>query len=489
MSDLRQFFVLEATDYLDQLEALLEPGDPDAFAASDAARLCRALRGAARLSQEEAIREIAASMERGSKAVGSGELPWHDGVRDAFVRSIDGVRSLLRGEGAGDGGDGPEAIRAAWAALLPEPEESRRPEEPPVAGELTGFAVSELGSIQEALSAAADAAEDEGGDARGAAEGVLEALGPLAGAAWLDRFPGLGDFLTEVEDVMGRLAARGPGRGGGWADFAREAAAAAGELAGAAETDSGEAPPSITELRRRGRELLDGGGPAASPEGEDVVPIEELFFDDADGIVSRPREEELPVEVRNFFRIEATSLVDRAEQLVADVRRGEERAARELAEACAELARIFASFQFSGAAGAARSLASRAREAPDGRAGARIAAAMPDVRALVEEIDDPGSVAERVRRIRDLVEVDDEAPAGPDVEAPARREAEPEPEPEPVVPIGDLVYRGEEALARAEALAPEVERCLDAGDVEGLRGRLEEIFDLISAAREGRDRG
>lgn len=476
MSDLRQFFVLEATDYLDQLEELLDPEDPDAFAASDAARLCRALRGAARLSRDERIREIAASMERGSNAVGSGELPWDEGVRDAFVRSIDGVRSLLRGEGSGDGGDGPGAIRAAWDELLPEAEESGRPEEPAAAGELTDFAVSELGSIQEALSEAADAAEAEGGDVRGAAEGVVEALGPLAGAAWLDRFPGLGDFLTEVEEVMDRLAARGPGRGDGWADFAREAAAVAGELTGATETDAGEAPPSITELRRRGRELLEGEGQAEVPAGEHAVPIEELFFDAADGIVSRPREEEeLPVEVRNFFRIEASSLVDRAEQLAADVRRGEERAARELVEACAELARIFASFKFSGAAEAARSVASRAREAPDGEAAARIAAAMPDVRALVEEIDDPRNVAERVRRIRDLVEVDEEAPAGPEAR--------------PAVPIEDLVYRGEAALARAEALAPEVERCLDAGDVAGLRGHLEEIFDLISVAREGRGRG
>ncbi|HEX7089229.1 MAG TPA: Hpt domain-containing protein [Longimicrobiales bacterium] len=169
--------------------------------------------------------------------------------------------------------------------------------------------------------------------------------------------------------------------------------------------------------------------------------------------------EDLPVEVVNFFRGEAGALVDRIERLAggrarstAD-RQGTLR--RELKDTVVALRDLAGTFGFAHSAAAAeRLLEAIEQERP-------AVGLLADVRRLVtsEVPGQPSSLAPRANAAA----------------APGRT-----PEPRPaadIVPIEDLLYRGEAALRRALELRPAIERAVGADPAA--REAVEELFDLI----------
>src|SRR5215210_1671882 len=90
------FFVLEAGEYVEQLDGLMltaRDAGPDLDALQRAAR---ALRGSATMAKLTAFAEMAAGIERVGHGLRSGVTRWEPGLAGALVAAIDDCKLLLR---------------------------------------------------------------------------------------------------------------------------------------------------------------------------------------------------------------------------------------------------------------------------------------------------------------------------------------------------------------------------------------------------------
>src|ERR1019366_9226369 len=94
---LLDFFVLEGSECVEQLDGLLARAasgvpDFDAFA-----RNARALRGSAKMAKVQGITDVANALERIVKGLRDGSLQWTPQLRGAIVAAIDDLKILIRG--------------------------------------------------------------------------------------------------------------------------------------------------------------------------------------------------------------------------------------------------------------------------------------------------------------------------------------------------------------------------------------------------------
>src|SRR5690242_14755922 len=90
-----EFFILEASEYVEQLDGLLlgaGPAGPDLTAFQ---RTARALRGTATMAKLGPFAELAASLERVGRVLQDGSLPWDAGLRATLVAAVDDLKLLL----------------------------------------------------------------------------------------------------------------------------------------------------------------------------------------------------------------------------------------------------------------------------------------------------------------------------------------------------------------------------------------------------------
>src|SRR5688500_14294684 len=93
---LLDFYILEASEYVDQLDALVgaaAAAPPESTAFITAAR---ALRGSSTMAKLLRMAELAGSVERVGRALRDGSVRWSPDVRAAVVSAIDDLRILLR---------------------------------------------------------------------------------------------------------------------------------------------------------------------------------------------------------------------------------------------------------------------------------------------------------------------------------------------------------------------------------------------------------
>src|SRR5437879_287766 len=92
-----EFFILEAGDYVEQLDGVLlgsaTTGAPDSDAMQ---RVARALRGTATMAKLPAFAQLASSVERVGRALHEGAVRWDAGLSGALVAAIDDLKILLR---------------------------------------------------------------------------------------------------------------------------------------------------------------------------------------------------------------------------------------------------------------------------------------------------------------------------------------------------------------------------------------------------------
>ena len=90
------FFVLEASEYIEHLDALMlaaSGSGPDAEALQRAAR---ALRGSATMAKLPAFAEMASGIERVAHGIRGGITLWEPALAGALVATIDDCKLLLR---------------------------------------------------------------------------------------------------------------------------------------------------------------------------------------------------------------------------------------------------------------------------------------------------------------------------------------------------------------------------------------------------------
>jgi hypothetical protein len=272
MSD---FFALEAGEYLDRLDALLQGDAPPA--ADEFVRLSRALRGSALMASQQAIARAATGVEALARAVREGRRAWDAGTKQIAIRAVDDLKIFVRRAATWS-----EADTAKAEALASQLEQvAGRPSAQVRAAEAMGldagaraFVAREGAAIASALDRASKtlAANPLAHDPL---QHVLKALQPLRGLAALNDLPPLPDLLEGIERAIGELSQSSAPPG---AQVGELFQAAASSIAHAARevAERGRPDPEGAEFRKFAGLLM--RFMAGEP---DVVPIDTLFHGDA----------------------------------------------------------------------------------------------------------------------------------------------------------------------------------------------------------------
>jgi HPt (histidine-containing phosphotransfer) domain-containing protein len=473
---LREYFALEAGEFLDQLDALLAGSDrPDPVRFF---RLARGVRGSAQLASAAPIAEVAERLEDGARAIRDGVLSWSPEVRDRARRTADDLRVLVERHGSwGPAED--ERARAAverWSDV----HGRRRSDQPGAGDELFAFVRREIaGVVGEMDRVLAELARQP--ELREPLRVVLRRMRPVRGVAGMEALAPVLEVLEGIEDAAHEVLSRtAPVL---TAELELLAAGGSALRAAGSALEGGQAPGESAELGAF-RELRDRAEDAAGEE-DGVVPISRLFADGAGGhLVSSPMapvpgEGEMTAEVEAFLRIEATGFLDRAEGLLGSLParpRRFTRIAREVAELAASVRDLASTYGVAGLATAAELAATRLRAAtaPD-----EARDALQRLRYALPGAPQPPAVAPSAP----VTSAETPEAVEPAVTAPTRAESADE---EGVVPIETLLYAGEDALREALALRGRIADLAASGPGTPLGDALDELFGLVELGLAGR---
>lgn len=303
------FFVVEATEYVDQLDAVLShpAGTPDLDALAVAARR---LRGSATMARQTPIADLAGGIEGVVRALRGGTVTWDQATTSVLVATVDDLRILLRGARSWSvDEDRRAAARIAELARVAPPVPRTTPSASTAQG--GAFLARETAELARALDHFVAGTDDS------ALATVADRVRSLRGVADVRDLPPLPDVLETLEGALKSLAL------------------------------GAHAPPSPRQktllaaasavLRRVARDLATSGRPdAGMPEmgpfaaaadalaeemaqADRVVPVDQLFF--ADGgphVVSTAPNP--PTSMRERFRLEVVSLAEHLRGVVAEAR-------------------------------------------------------------------------------------------------------------------------------------------------------------------------
>jgi chemotaxis protein histidine kinase CheA len=463
---LLEFFADEATDYLDRMEQTLAASDtPDA---DELRRFARALRGSARIADQEAIARAAGAVQTLAADLHAGQRHWEAETRETLTTALREIREMVT------------------SVEAPPPDLSRRAE-------------SLAQRLGEATVPSPPARDDErfkrylGTELRGLASDIGDSLGvlerdprnreplkrllrrirPLRGIEGVDDIPSVGTAVAAVEEVILRIADTSATVGPGHVTLFRRAQQALEDVA--TELIRGEQPSrsvsgvEIEDLKDR---LLE------TASQREVTWISELFSDGPG-----PHIEECPVAERGagsweaFFALEATGSLDTIDRLRAELAR-DSAGAKKIGDRL--------SFTF-------RQLRERAvtfGHADLGRVARRAGAA---VTAIIEEpparlrgfaVD----LAITVAALRSYLEASTREDRGDALRrAEESLRAATHPAKQIPVPIESLTYSAADALSRARELSDEAKVMLDSQVPDHSRAQLllEEAVGMVEHALEG----
>ncbi len=90
------FFVLEAGEYLERLDALAQTAPGPFDPVDEFVRITRALRGGALMASQQPLARAAQGLEAAGRAVRDGRLAWDERTRGEVIRAVDDCKILLR---------------------------------------------------------------------------------------------------------------------------------------------------------------------------------------------------------------------------------------------------------------------------------------------------------------------------------------------------------------------------------------------------------
>ena len=271
MSD---FFALEAGEYLDRLDALLQAPTPPP--AEELVRLARALRGSALMASQQGIARAAMGFEALARGIREGRRVWDIATKQLATRAVDDLKIFVR---KAAGWTDADTTRAEQLASQLE-QLGGRPSGQVRAAEALGldagaraFVAREGAAIASALDRAGRALRTNP-LAHEPHQQVLKSLQPLRGLAALNDLPPLPDLLEGIEQAMGEInrtaSTAPPGFGDTIAELFQMAATAIAHAARAV-AERGRPDPESAEFRKFAGLLVQFI--QAEPE---VVPIESV---------------------------------------------------------------------------------------------------------------------------------------------------------------------------------------------------------------------
>lgn len=241
------FFVLEASDYLERLDVVAQAPAGAAPAGDEFVRLARAFRGSALMANQQVMARAGQGLESVARSVRDGRLAWDERVRGEVIRAVDDCKILLRRVKSPETGDAQraEGIGLGLERLAGRPPETARAQQ---AGSLDAggraFVGREAAAIASTLDRVARALTLDPGS-RDPLNSIAPAMSQLRGVAILNDLPPLADLLSAVDGAV-RLVHGAPGPVPGAAARVFDAAAKA--------------------LARAAREVVEAGRPVAESD-------------------------------------------------------------------------------------------------------------------------------------------------------------------------------------------------------------------------------
>lgn len=331
---LLDFFTLEASEYVEQLDALVSrattvPPDAESFA-----RGVRSLRGSATMAKVMGVAQLAQGLERLAKQVKDGQLAWDAATRGVTISAVDDAKLLIR------------AVRS-WGAAEDARVAERVAEIDRIAPKREGASATRSAS-EYLASATADAAaallefaENPGGSDQFSR--VMDKVRALRGVAALKDLPPLGEVVDAVDAVAKPIEL-------GHEDATSERrrlfrSAARVLLEGGDAVRRGQAPPTDSAALQEFT-LASSTISGSSHDGDEVVPIAALLADGADAVQAAANP---PTTSAQRFRLEVVSQAEHLRRLVHDGRHAKDaatrdRLSREMRSAVRGLARAAQSF-------------------------------------------------------------------------------------------------------------------------------------------------
>jgi len=252
MSD---FFALEAGEYLDRLDALIQAPSPTPPAADELVRLARALRGSALMASQQAIARAAMGLEALARGVREGRRQWDAATKQIATRAVDDLKIFVRNAATWTAADTAkaEALASQLEQLGGRPSaQIRAAEAMGLDAGARAFVAREGAAIASALDRAGRALRTNP-MAHDPLQGVLKALQPLRGLAALNDLPPLPDLLEGIEQAIGELNRTGsappPGAGDTIAELFQMAATAIAHAAREV-AERGRPDPESAEFRK-----------------------------------------------------------------------------------------------------------------------------------------------------------------------------------------------------------------------------------------------
>jgi chemotaxis protein histidine kinase CheA len=496
-----EFFADEANDYLNKLEQTLDTsGQPDS---DELRRLSRALRGSARMADQEAIARAAGSLHTLATELSAGRRHWSTELRDTVVSALGEVRQMVATDEA------PADLMERANTLAKRLGEVTAPTPPAkdddrfrryLGTELRGLA-SDIGDALVIL--------ERDPRNREPLKRLLRRIRPLRGIEGVDDIPAVGPAVKAVEEVILRIADTSATVGPGHLVLFRRARQALDDVA--------------TELIRGGEGVMVAkGGPEIedlkdqvleTAAQRDVTWISELFYDD-DGlhVEACPMAERGAGSLEGFFLLEATGCLDTIDRIQADMAREPataKKGAERLAFTLRQLRERAVTFGHAELGRVSRRASAAVRAAAEGPAEQLHAMAL-EMAVTAEALRgylDASEVSERDQALKEAesslatvvqtspeVAVAEAIVESPAVEAPAEEIVEEiidvadivmdEPEVAEAVSIEELLYSKEDAVARARSLWTEAGDLLETGlpDLGRAQLLISEALDLLGHA-------
>ncbi len=352
--ELLEFYLVEATEYVDALDQLVGGAttSPDANALIATAR---ALRGSSTMAKADEIAELSLVIEQLAHALRDGEQRWTLDLFQSMRGTVDDLRFLVRGVRMW--GTREDARAQSRLADLKRflPSESQRAEAPSSGQTAPVFVALQASAIAAELDAFVQNSSN-----RRALDDALTRARTLRGIAGIAEYAPLGDVADAV-DRTGRALMPDAPLAAGESELFRAAAAVLRRASD--ELRAGRANSTKTdEVTRFARSVAALQHPAPTPE--QVVAIDSLFYDDAGPHVVERRNPPMTPEQR--FRQELAARGEHVTRLVSDARQLRDDASRarighDLAGALRDLEQTAHSF---GAHQTAGFFSDAAREAP-----------------------------------------------------------------------------------------------------------------------------
>ena len=326
-SGILDFFVLEASEYIEQLDGLVLAGGTGGPNAESFQRAARALRGSATMARLNAFADLAAALERAARSLRDGSLRWSPALSGAIVGAVDDLKILVRAARAwGDGESRRASARAAEISGFLPAERTAAPS--PGTGQ-TGpsFLAGETANIAAGLEFLLTGPADPS-----APTNVLNRLRALRGVAVIKDVPPLPEVLDAADQGLRPIEMQHGELTPAHRELVDAAAAvlrdAARVLRGTAPTGTTVGPLAVSPETSARFEAALGRFADAEAERAHVVPVSNLFFDDnGPHVVSSTAQP--PTTPSDRFRLEMVGHGEHLRRLIGDARASSDPAAVE----------------------------------------------------------------------------------------------------------------------------------------------------------------